>query len=48
MSILVRLLIALIIGAVVTAVAGLLLNHFWSVLLGITAGAVYFFGDART
>jgi hypothetical protein len=43
MNILVKLLIALILGAVAAWVAGLILNHFWSVLIGIAVGVIFFF-----
>lgn len=43
MGILVKLVIAIILGAVAMWVAGLLLNHFWATLVGIAVGVVYFF-----
>lgn len=43
MNILVRLVVAIVIGLLVAWVANLVLNDVWSTLLGIVAGAWYFF-----
>lgn len=44
MNILLRVLIALLLGAIAAFVAGLLLNDFWSTVVGIVVGLMYFLG----
>jgi hypothetical protein len=45
MNIVLRALIALVLGAIAYFVAHLLLNETLSTLIGIVVGALYFFGD---
>lgn len=44
MNILLKVLIALLLGAIAAFVAGLILNDFWSTLVGIAVGLMYFLG----
>lgn len=43
MNILIRLLIAVVLGVVVAVVCNLVLNDFWSGLIGLIVGGVYLF-----